>query len=166
MCVQGADVWRSFSACFYPCLLQSAQALGSYMKGPRDIQIYWSTAQCSMLKEDIVWIDWYDQHYYNALTLCFCLFPLLVCACANYLKAILRVARAMFEGDYSMTQLWKSICIFAMSVWSSVTLVDSIARLLIMTQSFVHCFILFLCWTKCHKNWYISAINSKFSVGH
>ena len=63
-------------------MLQSAQALGSHMKGPRDIRINWSAAQCSMLMEDIVLIDWYDQHYYNALILFF-LFPLLVCACAK-----------------------------------------------------------------------------------
>ena len=40
------------------CLLQSAKELSSHMKKPRDIQIYWSTAQCSMLKGDIVLIDW------------------------------------------------------------------------------------------------------------
>ena len=64
-------------------MLQSAQALVSHMKKPRDIRINWSAAQCSMLLEDIVLIDWYDQYYYNALILCFCLFPLLVCACAK-----------------------------------------------------------------------------------
>ena len=37
---------------------QSVKELASHMKKPQDIQIYWSTAQCSMLKGDIVLIDW------------------------------------------------------------------------------------------------------------
>ena len=41
------------------CLLQSAKELARHMKDQRVVQIYWSTAQCSMLKGDIVLVDWY-----------------------------------------------------------------------------------------------------------
>ena len=48
-------------------MLQSAKELASHMKEPRDIQIYWSTAQCSMLKGDIVLLDWYGIPACNVL---------------------------------------------------------------------------------------------------
>lgn len=55
------------SCSIYPCLLQSAQALASCIRAPRNIQICWSTAQCSILKGGIVLVDWYGTDMFMVL---------------------------------------------------------------------------------------------------